>query len=174
MNKCAREDTGFTWMISILIIVFILVMYLFLGVPGAYGSKKLGDDREMVLSEGSNRLIAIEKFIGFLGNEVEFDGENVLIKDLIEGDLESNNLEFEEFGRLSKDFLVNLVGEKDYLSSWIRIYEKDQEIGRDSKNSIYGVKANNVVCDPSWANTDVFFIVNQNKKIAFCFREVRT
>ena len=59
MNRAAREDTGFTWMVSILIIVFILIIYLIFGVSGAYGAKKLGQDREIVLKD-HDRIRAIE------------------------------------------------------------------------------------------------------------------
>jgi len=172
MNKGAREDTGFTWIVSILIIVFILAMYLIFGVSGAYGSKKLGEDREMILTEGSSKLGAIEGFIGFLDSEVDFNDKKILVKDLVEGDLENNREGFDEFGRLSKEFLADFVGDSDFVSAWIRVYEKNQEVGMDAENSIYGVRANMVVCDPKRLGADVFFVVSHGKKIIFCFRGV--
>ena len=171
MNRAAREDTGFTWIVSILIIVFILAMYLIFGVSGAYGAKKLSQDREMVLTEGSSRLSAIEEFIDFLDKEINFNDKKILVKDLVKGNMEDNSESWKEFGRLSRGFLEGLVDD-DYVSGWIKIYEKNQEVGMEG-GSLYQVVSNVVSCSSDISGADVFIVLSHDKKIVFCIREVK-
>lgn len=186
MNKKALEDTGYVWIVAIIAIVGVLFFY-YLASSLIYSEKKLSEDeKKFVLRENPSSVLIVENFLEFL----ERKEGNKKIKELIGGDLQSNEKGFERFRGLSEEFLED-VDINGFETSWIRIYEKNEKIEKGYVGKYIGYQAVNiestrvpyvtdyvgwnikaVVCDPESFNAYVFFVLADDKKIVFCFQDV--
>jgi hypothetical protein len=137
MNRRASADagpSGLTWIIATVIIFFIMIFYLI--VLNLMGSEKVvreiftGDEITVNLYGASNDIVLQESFFAFLNSGVEFEGENLRVRDLVKGELEGNENKFEKFRGLSQDFLdsyFKVEGESDYEYISIIIKDLDEE-----------------------------------------------
>ncbi len=94
MNKKGLEDSFFTWVIGFSFIVFFMLIYLFgvFAMSGESGLFGFFDSETVRVEEGSKDLILNEKFLSFLNEKIEVDGEE---KKIIDGIKESLDDYFE-------------------------------------------------------------------------------
>ncbi|MBT4166480.1 hypothetical protein HOE04_05560 [archaeon] len=178
MNKKGLEDSLPTWIVTLFVLSFFVLIY-FGGVFVMFGDKTIFGDGEVVVESGNN-LIVVESFKDFLESEVEFGGSEVLVKDLV--DLEGG---LKEFKKLGSEF----VEELDEKKVWLRVYDfvEDVEVSFDGKYKDYEVSrsvsvregrgswspmANSkkeVFCDFKNSDGFLFFGFSLNKKIVLCW-----
>lgn len=189
-NKKALEDSLATWIIVLLIIVFL--MFIYVGVVYVMGGiKTIFNGKDEISISSKYSIILTESLISFLNSQTEFNGEKILVKELIAGDAETEKEKFSRFKELSEEFADFHIIEKkksyDYNQrAWLRIYDSDDEIKVNvlKKYSAYEVKRGKegsggnsagpgfVVpspsCNPDKDSAFSFFILTGNKKVAIC------
>ena len=146
-----------------------------------FGDKTVFGDGEVVVV-GSNDLIVVESYIDFLESEVEFEGSNILVEDLVNLDKEG----LEKFMDLGSGFVESL----DSRKIWLRVYDFEENVEmsfKDGEYKDYEVKRSvrvggnsgswspsanikkEVLCNPENSDGFLFFGFSLNKKIALCW-----
>jgi len=173
--KKAQLDSAILWPLAVFIIMFILFWFMVVGISWAGVKGK----EEIKISGFQNEKALIESYSAFLESKIMVSEKEVLVKDLIKGEPDENKEEFEMFRQLAFDFL-----KENKLDGWVRVYGLDEEISKYSsgKYKQYGssvdffispdrpsaVKSEDDVCDPSDESNELFYVINENKKMVVC------
>lgn len=126
LNKKASEDTLPTWIVAVVVFLFFSLFFYF--IPGflmfgeMWGKDKLNGESGNIFYESDSKTLVVKNFVDFLNKEIEFNGEKILVKELINFDPKKDSKGFERFRELSEEFLKeeNLWNKID--KAWIKVY----------------------------------------------------
>lgn len=183
IGKRALEDSLATWIIATLAVFFVVFIYI--SIIYVMGGVKvaIGTSKDAVYS-GKGDIALAEAFISFLNSPLDYNGQKILIKDLINGSVSDENklLKFKELAEnfMDKNVMLREASYQDTRRAWIRIYNSNEAISQSFNNqySRYAVNRGQGYssvgftsvasknCDAS--SGFLFYLILNDKKAAIC------
>ena len=148
-NKSGSFSVTLSWFAATIIVFFIVLGGLFFEGTIIATKKSLSSDNKVQFN-GIHDAAVQREFVSFLNSEINFDGKDMRVVDLIaDRDLKGNEKYFEEFQKQGNTFLAKFSEWKlfstngfdnynsIYGASFIRIYDSSEKVTKDFE---YGSK----------------------------------